>query len=83
MVAVRTYVPSVSSNCFLSFWVALQDQQVDLTQAPFKLLFLSCVSKFMRFCVSVLRVDSLFPNSPLSLKVSNPCWPSKPDVFLM
>ena len=36
MANASIYVSRVSSSCFLLLWEALQDQQVGLTQAPFK-----------------------------------------------
>ena len=45
------YVPRVSCSCLLPLWEILQDQQVGLTQAPFKLLLLPWVPEYMRFCV--------------------------------
>ena len=40
-------VSRVSSSGLLPFWKALQDQQVCLTQTPFKLLLLPWVSEGM------------------------------------
>ena len=53
-------VPRMTSSCFLFLWETLQDQQVGLTQAPFKLLLLPWVPEHVRFCVLPLRVESLF-----------------------
>ena len=46
----------VSPIYILSLWEALQHPQVDLTQAPFKLLSLSWDLEHLRFCVRPLRV---------------------------
>ena len=59
--AAIIYVPRVSSRCLLPLGEALQDQQVGLTQAPFKSLLLPGVLECVRFCVCPLRVESLFP----------------------
>ena len=53
----------VSSSCLLPLQEALQDQQVGLIQAPFKLVFLPWVSKYVRFGVHPLRVKSTFPTA--------------------
>ena len=42
---------------------ALQDQQVGLTQVPFKFLPLPWVPGHVKFCVGLLRVVSLFPTA--------------------
>ena len=42
-------VPRVSSSCLLPLWETLQDQQVDLTQAPFKWLLLPWVLECVIF----------------------------------
>lgn len=42
-------------------WEAFQDQQVSLTQVPFRLLPLHWDSECVRCCVGPLRVESLFP----------------------
>ena len=42
----------------------LQDQEVCLTQDPFKLLLLPWVWDLVGFCVSSLRVESPFPTGP-------------------
>ena len=44
----------------LLLWEALQDQQVCLTQDPFKLFLLPCLPEHVRFCVHPLVVKSLF-----------------------
>lgn len=45
----------MSSSCLLPLWESLQDQQVGLTQAPFKLLL---YSGSQTFCVQPLKIDS-------------------------
>ena len=57
------YVPRVSSSCLLPLQESLQDQQMGLTQAPFKLLPLHWVSDHVRFCVCRTRTESLFPTA--------------------
>lgn len=47
------------------------DQQVGLTQALFKFLFLPWILECVRFCVHSLRVKSLFPSKPNVLGVSS------------
>ena len=59
-------VPSISVPrgvpvAFCLPWEALQDQQVDLTQAPFKLLTLHWDLEHVRFSACPLREESLFP----------------------
>ena len=44
----------------LTLWETLQDQQVGLTQAPFKLLLLPWVPECVRTCVHHLGMESLF-----------------------
>ena len=41
--------PQGESSCLLPLWEALQDQQLPLTQAPFKLLLQSWVLEHVRF----------------------------------
>ena len=48
-------------SCLLLLQEALQDQQMGLTQASFKLLPLHWDSEHVRFCVCPLRVESLLP----------------------
>ena len=78
MVATTVYVPRVSSHCLLSLWKSLQDQQVGLTQDPFKLLLLPWVLEHVRFCVCPLRIESLFSSGLWDSW--KPHWPSKPNV---
>ena len=80
MAVTSIYVPRVSSSCLLSLWEALQGQQIRLTQAPFKLLLLPWVLECMRYCVHLLRGESLSP-TPLSFPESKPQWPSKPNLL--
>ena len=61
MFAASIYVPNGNQLCFLSLCEALQDQQMNLTQAPFKLLPLYWNSEHVKLCMSPLRVESLFP----------------------
>lgn len=49
MAAISISVSRVSSNCHLLTQYVLQDQQLGLTQAPFKLLLLPCVPECVRF----------------------------------
>ena len=60
LAAASVFIPSVSSSCLLFPWETLQDQQVGLTQAAFKLLLLPWVPEHVRCCVSLLRVECLF-----------------------
>lgn len=50
-------------SCLLSLWEALQDQKVEQIQDPFKLLLLHCISECVIFCMSPLKVESLFPTA--------------------
>ena len=52
---------SMPPDCLLPLREVLQDLQVGLTQAPFKLLLLPWIPEHVRFCVGPLRVESLFP----------------------
>ena len=52
-----------SPSCFLPLQKALQDQQMGLTQAAFKLLPLHWDLECVRFCMCPLRVASLFPTT--------------------
>ena len=54
-------VTRVSHSHSLPLQETLQGQQVDLAQALIKLLLLPWVLVHVRFCVSPLRVKSLFP----------------------
>lgn len=60
MAASNVYVPMGSFHCLLPLWKALLHQQKGLTQTPFKLLPLSWDVEHVRFCVSPLRVESLY-----------------------
>ena len=72
--------PGGGAHGLLPLREALQDQQVGLTQAPFKLLLLPWISEHVRFCVRPLRVESLFPTAPRS-RENKPHWPSKLSVL--
>ena len=50
MAVIIVYVPRVSSSRLLPLWETLQDQQVGLTQASFKLLLLPWIPEHVRFC---------------------------------
>ena len=63
MAATIVCIPRVSSNCLLPLWGGVPDQQVGLTQAPFKLLHLPEVLECVSFCVSPFKVESPFPTS--------------------
>ena len=80
MAATNISVPRVSSSCPLLLQEALQDHQVSLTPAPFKLLLLPWVPVHARFCVHPLRVESLFSTALWSHE-SKRHWPSKPNVL--
>ena len=60
MAASSVYVPMGSFSCLLPLWEALLHQQESLTQTPFKLLPLSWDVEHVRFCVSPLRVETLY-----------------------
>lgn len=49
MAAASIHVPRVSFSCLLPLPEALQDQEVGLTQAAFKLLLMPLVLKHVRF----------------------------------
>ena len=80
MANASIYVSRVSSSCFLLIWEPLQDQQVGLTQAPFKLLLLLWVPEHVIFCMFPLRVEFLF-HTALWDSPSKPHCPSKPNVL--
>ena len=61
MAVINVSISRRSTSCLLPFWEALLDQQVRLTQAPFKLLPLLWDSEHVRFCMHPLRAESLFP----------------------
>ena len=63
--------PQGESSCLLPLWEALQDQQLPLVQAPFKLLLQPWVLEHVRCCMSPLRAVSI-SYGPLALpKVSS------------
>lgn len=62
----------------LPFREALWNQQV----SPFKLLLLSWVSEYVKFCVYPLRLPwSLYFPRLSSTPKSKPHWPSKPNIL--
>ena len=63
MAAANLCVHSRSPSCLLPLWEALQDQQVGLTQSPFKLLPLCWVLECVRFCIHLLEAECLFPTT--------------------
>ena len=64
-------VPRVSSSCLLPLREALQDQQVGLIQAPFKLLLLPWALDPVRFLWAPFNSGVSISHSPLALpKVS-------------
>ena len=60
MVATSVSIHTGSPCCLLALREALQDQQVGLTQAPFKLLPLRGDLEHVRFCVRPLRAESVY-----------------------
>ena len=58
MAAASVCFIRVSSYCLMPVQEILQDQQVGVTQAPFKLLLL-WVLEHVRFCVHSLRLESI------------------------
>ena len=79
MAVTSVYDPRLSATGLLPLWETHQNQQVSLTQASLKLLFLPWVSEFVRFCVSFK--DWVFFLQPSSSPQSNPYWPSKSNVL--
>ena len=68
-------------QCLCPQGKALQDQQLGLTQAPFKLLFLPSSGAYEMLCASFQSEVSIF-HSPLQLPKSKPCcWPSESNVL--
>ena len=80
MAATNVYVPRMNPGCFLPPLEVLKDQQKSLTQAPFKILLLPCISEHVRFLHALLRVESLFPTAPGSPD-STHNWSSKPNFW--
>ena len=78
--AAHVCVPRVNSSCLLLLWETLQDQQLGLTQATFKLLLLPWVPEHVRFCVCPIEVQSLFPKALWVLE-SKSHWASKPNIL--
>ena len=58
MAAASPLVSKVSSSCLLPLWE--ERSEGGLAQGSFKLLPLSGVLDYVKFCVSPLRVESLF-----------------------
>lgn len=72
---------SLASPIYILFlWESLQHPQVDLTQAPFKLLSLSWDLEHLRFCVQPLTMWAI-SYSPSTLPICSPHRPSKPDIL--
>ena len=66
----QSLCPQSESSFLLPLWEALQDQQLPLVQAPFKLLIQTWVLEHVRCCISRLRAVSI-SYGPLALpKVS-------------
>lgn len=63
MATTSVCVLSVTSSFLLPLSKPLQDQQVGMTQASFKLLLLIWAPEHVRFCVYPLRVECLFPTA--------------------
>ena len=79
MASASIYVLRGNFSCLLLLQEALQDQQMGMTQAPFKLLPLPWVLEHVilhAFCHSGI---SLF-NSLLALIYTHPHWPSKSAI---
>lgn len=70
-------IPRELLDCLLPLWQLLQDQQVGLTQASFKLLPLHWAYET---CVSLYEWILFFLKPSVSL-ISKPCWPSRADVL--
>ena len=63
MANASIYVSRVSSSCFLLLWEALQDQQVGLTQAPFKC---PAAAKLLQSCPTLCDpIDGSPPGSTI------------------
>lgn len=60
MSSASVYVPQRSSSCLQPIWETLQGQQVGLTQAPIKLVFILWVLGHVRFSVHCVRARLLF-----------------------
>ena len=63
MAAASACEPRGSFICFLPLQEALEDQQVGVTQAPFRLLLLPWIPEYVGYCMCRLRVESLFPTA--------------------
>ena len=77
MAATSVYVPRGSPTSLLPLWEALQDQQVGLTQIPFKWLLLHRDLEYVKFCMCPL---SYLPE-PSGSAIYKFCWPAKPGVL--
>ena len=79
MASASIYVPRGNFHCLLLLQEALQDQQMGMTQAPFKLLPLPWVLEHVKFCMHSFTVESLFStalwlaaiHTPLAFKVNH------------
>lgn len=60
----------------------LQDQQMGLTQAPFKFLLQSWIPEHLRVCVYHLTVESHWLQQASCSLESEPCRPSKTNVLV-
>ena len=67
----QSLCPQSESSFLLPLWEALQDQQLPLVQAPFKLLLQPWVLEHVRFCMPPLRVKSI-SHGPLALPKLRP-----------
>ena len=63
----QSLCPQSESSFLLPLWEALQDQQLPLVQAPFKLLLQTWVLEHVRCCISRLRAVSI-SYGPLALR---------------
>lgn len=51
-------IPRMTSSCLVALREAPRGQQVDLTQAPFRLRLVPCAQECTIFCVHLFRVKS-------------------------
>ena len=72
MAAASVCFPGASASCLLPLLETCQHQQIDLTQALFKLLLLPWVPECEKFSVHSLRVEFLFPTASGSPKSKSP-----------
>lgn len=66
MAAASACEPRGSFICLLPYQEVLEDQQVGVTQAPFRLLLLPWIPEYVGYCICPLRVESV-SHSPLVL----------------